>query len=84
MGDYMQAALEAVNFIGAQRLEGRTKWRRADDAQGSDYGLYHGSSGIILLLLELRVLRFEPDAADRMVDLVLEARGSEAHPVGRG
>lgn len=24
------------------------------------------------------------DAADRMVDLVLEARGSEAHPVGRG
>lgn len=53
MGDYMQAALEAVNFIDAQRLEGRAKWRCADDAPASNYDLYRGSSGIILLLLEL-------------------------------
>lgn len=67
MGDYMQAALEAVNFIGAQRLEGRTKWRRADDAPSSDYGLYHGSSGIILLLLELHAATGSSQALDQAI-----------------
>lgn len=67
MGDYMQAALEAVNFIGAQKLEGRTKWRRADDAPNSDYGLYHGSSGIILLLLELHAANGSAQALDQAI-----------------
>ena len=67
MGAYMQAALEAVNFIGAQRLEGRTKWRRADDAGGSDYGLYHGSSGIILLLLELHAATGSAQALEQAI-----------------
>ncbi len=67
MGDYMQAALEAVNFIGAQRLEGRTEWRRADDAPSSDYGLYHGASGIILLLLELHAATGSAQALEQAV-----------------
>jgi lantibiotic modifying enzyme len=53
MTNYMRAALDAANFIAAQRVEGRAKWRRADDGGKSEYSLYHGSSGIILLLLEL-------------------------------
>ena len=53
MTDYMAAAMEAVNFISAQRLDGRAKWRRTDDAANGDYSLYHGSCGIILLLLEI-------------------------------
>ncbi len=50
----LSSALEAVQFIRSQKIEGRSKWRRHDapDA-GSDYSLYHGTCGIILVLLEL-------------------------------
>lgn len=53
MVDYLAAAREAAAFVSEQRLEGRAKWRRAEGGKGSDYSLYHGSSGIILVLLEL-------------------------------
>jgi hypothetical protein len=36
MTNYLQIALEAANFIAAQRLAGRAKWRRADDGPASD------------------------------------------------
>ena len=62
MTDYMAVAREAASFIEAQRLEGRAKWRRADQGAGSDYSLYHGSSGIILLLLELHAATGSADA----------------------
>ncbi|WP_304170086.1 lanthionine synthetase LanC family protein [Phenylobacterium aquaticum] len=54
MNRHMTTALQAVNFIRAQKVEGRAKWRRWDDEGAiADYSLYHGSSGVILLLLEL-------------------------------
>lgn len=53
MMDYMAVAQETANFIEAQQLEGQARWRRSDASDTTDFGLYHGSSGIILLLLEL-------------------------------
>ena len=53
MTDYMQAALEAADFIAAQKIAGSARWRRNEGADASDVSLYHGSAGIILLLLEL-------------------------------
>ncbi|MGZ6016593.1 MAG: lanthionine synthetase LanC family protein, partial [Phenylobacterium sp.] len=54
MTDFMQAAQEAVQFIEAQRLAGRAQWRRTDAPEArTDFSLYHGSCGVILLLLEL-------------------------------
>ena len=53
MTDYMQAALEAADFIAAQKITGSARWRRNEGADASDVSLYHGSAGIILLLLEL-------------------------------
>lgn len=54
MNVHLSRALEAVAYIRAQKVEGANKWRRTDaqDAR-ADYSLYHGASGIILLLLEL-------------------------------
>ena len=64
----MASALEAVRFIRSQKLEGRAKWRRDDATQaGSDYSLYHGSCGIILLLLELHAAGQDPDALGEAV-----------------
>lgn len=54
MSRHLNTALEAVRFIRAQKVEGRAKWRRTDEADGvADYSLYHGACGVILLLLEL-------------------------------
>lgn len=54
MSQPMSSAEEAIAFVRAQRVEGRSKWRRHDGADsGSDYSLYHGACGIILVLLEL-------------------------------
>ena len=53
MTDYLAVAQQAAQFIDGQQIEGRAKWRRADQGSGSDYSLYHGSSGLILLLPEL-------------------------------
>ena len=63
MNPHLASALEAIAFIRAQKVEGRSKWRRTDapDA-GSDYSLYHGSCGIILLLLELHAAGQDPSA----------------------
>lgn len=63
MNPHLASALEAIAFIRAQKVEGRSKWRRTDapDA-GSDYSLYHGSCGIILLLLELHAAGQDPGA----------------------
>ncbi len=72
MNQYKEAAREAAHFIAAQRLEGRAKWRRAAEGRGSDYGLYHGSCGIILLLLELHAALGEGAALGQAV-----AAGSE-------
>ena len=60
MNTYLAAAEEAARFIDSQRLEGRTKWRRAADGRGSDYGLYHGACGVVLLLLERHALTGDP------------------------
>jgi len=63
MNPHFSSALEAMAFIRAQKVEGRSKWRRHDAADaGSDYSLYHGSCGIILLLLELHAAGQDPDA----------------------
>jgi lantibiotic modifying enzyme len=63
MNTHLSAALDAVRFIRAQKIEGRAKWRRHDAPEaGSDYSLYHGSSGIILLLLELHAAGQDADA----------------------
>lgn len=72
MNDYLQAAREAATFIAAQRLEGRAKWRKAAERGASDYGLYHGSCGIILLLLELHAATGDRHALGQAV-----AAGSE-------
>jgi lantibiotic modifying enzyme len=62
MTDYMAAALQAADFIESQRLEGRAKWRKSEEGKSSDYSLYHGSSGIILLLLEIHAATGGADA----------------------
>ena len=76
MTDYMAAAQEAANFIAAQRLEGRAKWKRTDAGPGSDYSLYHGSSGIILLLLEIHAA---PGSAEALADAVAAGEEVAAH-----
>ena len=67
MTDYMAVAQEAARFIDAQRVEGRTKWRRADTGSGSDYSLYHGAAGVILLLLELHAATGDADALAKAI-----------------
>jgi lantibiotic modifying enzyme len=67
MGLYTEAALEAVNFIAAQRLDGRAKWRRSAETTSSDYSLYHGSCGIILLLLELHAATGDDQALGQAI-----------------
>ena len=62
MTDYMAAALQAADFIESQRLEGRAKWRRSEEGKSSDYSLYHGACGVILLLLELHDAGQDPTA----------------------
>ncbi|HQN51758.1 MAG TPA: lanthionine synthetase LanC family protein, partial [Phenylobacterium sp.] len=59
---------EAVRFIRAQKVEGRAKWRRTDEADGiADYSLYHGACGVILLLLELHAAGQDPGALDEAI-----------------
>jgi len=50
---YLGAAQQAAQFIAAQRLTQRGGWRRAAGKEARDHSLYRGSSGIILLLLQL-------------------------------
>ncbi len=74
MSAYLSSALEAVRFIRGQRIEGRAKWRRHDATEkGSDYSLYHGSCGIILMLLELHAAGQDADALAEAI-----AAGEEA------
>lgn len=67
MTDYLAIAQQAAQFIDGQQIEGRAKWRRADQGSGSDYSLYHGSSGIILLLLELHAATGDPAALAKAI-----------------
>ena len=67
MSDYMAVAHEAADFIEAQRLEGLHRWRRNGGADASDFGLYHGSSGIVLFLLELHLATGSADALAQAV-----------------
>ena len=63
MSRHLNTALEAVRFIRAQKVEGRAKWRRTDEAEAvADYSLYHGACGVILLLLELHAAGKDPGA----------------------
>ncbi|WP_340644312.1 hypothetical protein, partial [Phenylobacterium sp.] len=69
MTDHMAAAREAMTFIRAQRVEGRAKWRRTDAADArSDYSLYHGACGVILLLLELHAAGQDAGTLDEAVE----------------
>lgn len=67
MTDYMAVAQETANFIESQRLDGQAKWRRTEGSDATDFGLYHGSSGIILLLLELHRATGSPEALAQAV-----------------
>ena len=68
MSRHLNTALEAVRFIRAQKVEGRAKWRRTDEADGiADYSLYHGACGVILLLLELHAAGQDPGALDEAI-----------------
>ena len=54
MDKYGVAALEALNFIEAQRAPGAAVWRGHDHPKAKPaHSLYHGAGGVILLLLEL-------------------------------
>ena len=77
MNDYMSSALEATRFIRSQKIDGAALWRWHDapDA-GPDYDLYHGSSGIILLLLELHATGRDPDA---LAEAVAAGEEVQAH-----
>lgn len=68
MNAYMSSAREAARFVRSQKLEDRQAWRRHDapDA-GSDHSLYHGSCGVILMLLELHAAGEDPGALDEAV-----------------
>jgi len=65
--DYMTVAQDTANFIEAQRLDGLARWRRASGSDATDFGLYHGASGIILLLLELHGATGSADALAQAV-----------------
>ncbi len=68
MSRHLNTALEAVRFIRAQKVEGRAKWRRTDEADGiADYSLYHGACGVILLLLELHAAGQDPGALEEAI-----------------
>ncbi|WP_374346254.1 lanthionine synthetase LanC family protein [Phenylobacterium sp.] len=68
MSRHLNTALEAVRFIRAQKVEGRAKWRRTDEADGiADYSLYHGACGVILLLLELHAAGQDPGTLDEAI-----------------
>lgn len=62
MNGYMSSARAAARFVRSQKIEGRQAWRRHDapDA-GSDHSLYHGTCGVILMLLELHAADGDPD-----------------------
>lgn len=79
MDPYLAAAREAAAFVADQRLDGRAKWRRAEGGSGSDYSLYHGSSGIILMLLELRAA----GGGDALLDEAVAAGEEVAAHLGR-
>jgi lantibiotic modifying enzyme len=63
MNVHLSNALKAVAYIRAQKVDGANKWRRTDAPEArADYSLYHGASGIILLLLELHAAGQDGDA----------------------
>ncbi|WP_312164931.1 lanthionine synthetase LanC family protein [Phenylobacterium sp.] len=68
MGRYGQAALEALNFIEAQRAPGTAVWRSNDHPKARPaHTLYHGAGGVILLLLELHAQSGEPALMEKAI-----------------
>ncbi|MGE0131764.1 MAG: lanthionine synthetase LanC family protein [Blastocatellales bacterium] len=68
MNKYLDAALEALNFIEAQRVPDRAVWRISDEPDARiSHTLYSGSGGVILLLLELHAATGSKDLLDRAI-----------------
>jgi lantibiotic modifying enzyme len=68
MTRYGQAALEALNFIEAQRAPGAAVWRSHDHPKARPaHTLYHGAGGVILLLLELHAHSADPQLMEKAV-----------------
>jgi lantibiotic modifying enzyme len=67
MPDYLDAACQAANFIDNQRLETPGQWRRAIGSDRRDRSLYHGSAGILLLLLELHAATGKAERLDQAI-----------------
>lgn len=68
MTSYGQAALEALNFIEAQRAPGTAVWRSNDHPKARPaHTLYHGAGGVILLLLELHAQSGDPTLMEKAI-----------------
>lgn len=68
MNKYLDAALEALAFIEAQRIPGKDAWRISDEpGAGASYTLYRGSGGVILLLLELHAATGSKENLDKAI-----------------
>jgi lantibiotic modifying enzyme len=68
MSRYGQAALEALNFIEAQRAPGTAVWRSNDHPKARPaHTLYHGAGGVVLLLLELHAQSGEAALMEKAV-----------------
>ena len=67
MIDYLQAAAQAASFIDCQRLDKPGLWRRSAGSERRDRSLYHGSAGILLLLLELHAATGNRDRLDQAI-----------------
>ncbi|KQW70945.1 hypothetical protein ASE17_19005 [Phenylobacterium sp. Root77] len=68
MTRYGQAALEALNFIEAQRAPGAAVWRSHDHPKARPaHTLYHGAGGVILLLLELHAHSADPSLMEKAI-----------------
>lgn len=67
MNDYINAAIEGAAFITSQRMEGQPRWRTSRDSSESDFSLYRGSAGIIVMLLEMHSATGSVDAFQQAV-----------------
>ena len=67
MNMYLQAAEQTVHFIDGQRFGDTSSWRRSAGSDRRDRSLYHGSAGILLLLLELYATTGRTNLLDQAV-----------------
>ncbi len=59
MANYRDIIREASNFVIASQLNGQPVWGKADTSTKPDFSLYHGTTGIIIALLELHQMTGE-------------------------